>query len=135
MKMKFTREQIINYIYNSEPAISFYRSAMSIGFWPDFPDYKVETLAWYLEEAKIQDINLIDSLLSEHKDVLNKYIENLYENRKNTWRITPGFLCALALIAKFPELFTTDWLVEKGFDAEIAKIIHLSAKPYSSKLA
>ena len=132
--MKFTRDQIIYYVYNSELVVSLYRHAMSIGFWPDFPDHEIETLEWYLEEANIQDIKLIDSILSEHKEVLNKYIMHLYKNIKSPWRVTPGFLCALAIIFKFPNLFTTDWLVENGFNAEIAKIIHLSAKSYNQKL-
>lgn len=126
--MTFTRDQLIDYLYNSEPVISFYRSAMGIGFWPDFPDYKVEELEWYLENTKIEDIKIIDTILRKHKETLNRYIAYIYAKRINTWRVTPGFLCALVLIVKFPQLFTEDNLVEKGWDKSLAKIVLSSAK-------
>ena len=133
--MKFTRNQIIDYVYNSEPVISFYRSAMGIGFWPDIPDYQIEELAWYLDGAEVNEITTIDSLLSEHKESLSRYIAHIYANGKQPWRVTPGFLCALVLIVKFPGPFTEDHLVEKGWEKELASIVISSAKIFSPYLA
>lgn len=129
--MNLTKDQIFEYINNSEAVISFYRFAMIIGFWPDFCDYEIEKLAWYLEDAKINDIKLLDTLLSENQDILNRYIAHIYANRKNPWRVTPGFLCVLALIMKFPKLFTEDSLVEKGWDRELANIVLSSTEHYA----
>lgn len=132
--MTLTRDQIIDYVYNSEPVIEFYHSAMEIGFWPDFPDdYQIESLAWYLDSAKVNDVKEIDELLIKYKETLNRYIAHIYENRKYPWRVTPGFLCGLALIVKFPESFTVDNLVENGWDKDMASIVIAAANRYGSK--
>lgn len=133
--MSFTKDQIVQYVYNSKPAINFYRSSMAIGFWPDFPDYKIEDLSWFLETLEISDINSIDELLTNNEETLKRYIAHIYADRKNPWRVTPGFLCELALIAKHPNSFTTEKLVEHGWDKDIASIIICAANKFSQNIA
>lgn len=129
--MKFTRKQIIDYIYNSDAVMSFYQSAMVVGFWPDYSDHQIEQLAWDLEHADIDDITIIDSLLNEYGGILRKYIAHIYAGRTRIWRVTPEFLCTLVLIVKFPELFAENYLAEKGWDKDIANIVCLSAGAFN----
>ena len=133
--MTLTKDQIVEYVYNSKPVINFYQFAMGIGFWPDFPDYKIESLAWYLDAAGLSDIKKIDELLIEHEDILKKYVAHIYANRRNPWRVTPGFLCALAIIVKFPMSFTVEKLVQNAWDEDLASIIITAANKFNSSLA
>lgn len=133
--MSFTKDQIVQYVYNSKPVISLYHSSMAIGFWPDFPDYKIENLSWLLEALKITDINSIDELLTNNAEILKRYIAHIYANRKNPWRVTPGFLCELALIAKHPNTFTTESLVEHGWGKDIASIIISAVNKFGQDIA
>lgn len=133
--MSFTKDQIIQYVYNSKPAIKFYHSSMAIGFWPDFPDYQIESLSWFLEILKISDINSIDELLTNNEEILKRYIAHIYANRKSPWRVTPGFLCELALIANHPKSFTIENLVEHGWNKDIASIIISAANKFSENIA
>ena len=133
--MTLTKDQIVEYVYNSKPIISFYQFAMRIGFWPDFPDYKIENLAWYLDAAELSDIKKIDEILIEHEDILKKYVAHIYANRRNPWRVTPGFLCALAIILKFPKSFTVEKLVQNAWDEDLASIIITAANKFNSSLA
>lgn len=133
--MTLTKDQIVEYVYNSKPVISFYQFAMAIGFWPDLPDYEIESLAWYLDAAKLSDIKKIDEILVEHGDVLKKYVAHIYANRRSPWRVTPGFLCALAIIVKFPKSFTVEKLVQNAWDEDIASIIITEANKFNSSLA
>lgn len=133
--MTFTKDQIVEYVYNSKPAINFYHFAMGIGFWPDFPDNQIEDLAWFLNTAEVRDIKRIDQLLVQHEETLKKYIAHIYANRKNPWRVTPGFLCALAIIIKFPKSFTVDKLVQNNWDEDLASIIIAAANKFNSNLA
>lgn len=133
--MAFTKDQIVEYVYDSKPVINFYRFAMGIGFWPDFPDYQIESLAWYLDAAEVRDIKKIDELLVEHEETLKKYIAHIYANRKNPWRVTPGFLCALAIIIKFPKSFTVETLVQNDWDEDLASVIITAANKFNSSLS
>jgi hypothetical protein len=129
--MKITHDQVIEYVYNSTPALKFYQFAIGIGFWPDFPHYQIESLVWYLDAAEIDDIKKIDEILVEREEILKKYIAHIYANRKNNWRITPGFLCALAVIQNQPDSFTVKSLVENEWDEDIASMILTSANRFS----
>jgi len=133
--MTLTRKQIIDYLYNSEQVIELYRSAIVAGFWPDSPDYQVENLTWYLSVAELNDITKIDELLIDNKETLKRFIEHIYENRVNRWRVTPGFLCSLALIAKYADKFSESLLVENRWDKTSASIVIASANKFSSNLA
>lgn len=133
--MRFTKDQIIQYVFNSKPVISLYHSSMAIGFWPDFPDHQIESLSWFLEILEISDIKSIDELLINNEENLKRYIANIYANRKNSWRVTPGFLCELALIAKYPNSFTAENLVEHGWDNDIASIVISAANKFSQNIA
>ncbi len=131
--MKFTNDQIDQYIYNSNPVISLYRFAMKIGFLPDFPNKVINRPFWFLEKLKITDINSIDELIKNNSEILNIYIYNIYSNRKTDWRVTPIFLCELALIAMHPSEFTTENLVDHGWDKDIASIVIAAAKQLTNK--
>ncbi|WP_312841351.1 hypothetical protein [Delftia tsuruhatensis] len=133
--MSFTKDQIVQYVYNSKPAIKLYHSSMAIGFWPDFPDYKIEDFSWFLEILKITDINSIDELITNNEEALKRYISHIYANSNNPWRVTPGFLCELALIAKYPKSFTTENLVKHGWDKDIAFIVISAANKFSPSIA
>ncbi|MEE4463109.1 hypothetical protein V2S84_13555, partial [Azotobacter chroococcum] len=75
----------------------------------------------------IDDTKSVDAILIKNKELLKRLMANVYANRKTPWRVTPGFICKLALISNFPDLFTESRLIEKGFDKDIAKIILSSA--------
>ncbi|WP_417356117.1 hypothetical protein [Gallaecimonas pentaromativorans] len=133
--MSFTKDQLVQYVYNSKPAMNLYQSAIAIGFWPDFPDYKIESLSWFLEAIEVSDISIIDDLLIKKEETLKRYIAHIYANRNNPWRVTPGFLCELALIAKHPNLFKLENLVEHGWDEDIASIVISAANKFSKNIA
>lgn len=82
--MSFTKDQIVQYVYNSKPVISLYRSSMAIGFWPDFPNYQIEKFSWFLENLKISELSYIDELLGNNKEALQRYISEIYANRKSS---------------------------------------------------
>lgn len=133
--MSRTKDPIVQHIYESKPVIALYHYAMTVGFWPDFPDHQLESIAKFLEIVEITDINKIDELLTKHENTLRRYIAHIYANRKNPWRVTPIFLCELALIAKFVNSFTVENLVENGWDEDISRIIILAAEKFSPELA
>jgi len=132
--MTFTKDQIVQYVYNSKPVINLYQSSMAIGFWPDFPDYDIENLSWFLEKTGISDLNFIDELLINNEMTLRRYIAHIYSNRKSPWRVNPRFLCELALIVKHPKSFTTENLVEHGWHLDIASIIVSAAANFSESV-
>lgn len=132
--MDLTREQVINYLNNSEPVRLFYRHATEIGFYSDFPDHEIENFILSIKHSSISDVETIDKILNDNKDVLRKYIAHIYANRKLHWRVTPGFLCELVLIVKFPNKFTKDVLIEKGWADDVASIIISSAEIFSRKI-
>lgn len=132
--MKFTKDQIVQYVYNSKPAIKLYHASMAIGFWPDFPENGIENLSWFLENLEISNINSVDELLTNNEDTLKRYIAHIYANRNNPWRVTPGFLCELALIAKHPKSFTIEKLVDHGWDKDIASIIISAADKFGENI-
>lgn len=122
------RKEILDYLFNSENVISFYRDAMNVGFWPDFPDREVEELIWYMDKAGISNFNEIDSLLSNNVSLLRVYISSIHSKRVTTWRVTPGFLCALALILKYVDSFSVANLTEIGWDERNALNVIENAK-------
>lgn len=133
--MKFSRDELINHISKSEPAKLVYRTAMNTGFWPDFPDYQIENLGRSLEVAKISDITEIDELIIDNEKTIKEYIGQIYNKRKNYWRLSPGFLCELVLILKYPSIFTKEYLTENGWDREIAEIVVSAANLHSESSA
>ncbi len=133
--MSFTKDQIVQYLYNSKPAINLYDYSIAIGFLSDFPDHKIESLSWFLETLEIGDINSIDELLTNNEETLKRYIAHIDANKKYPWRVTPGFLCELALIAKHPNSFTIENLIEHGWEKDTASIIICAANKFSQDIA
>ena len=123
--MTFSNSDITDYISNSDPVKELYRLAMDNGFWPDFPDYKIEKLGRYMDAAKIENIKSIDSLISENFPILEKFIVEVFSHRKNGWhwRLNSVFLCELVLILEYPDIFHRDYLIENEWDKDIAEIV------------
>lgn len=123
--MSFTITDVTEYISNSDPVRKLYRLAMDKGFWPDFPDYKLEKLIGYLEIAKIENIGTIDDLIMKDFSVIQKFIAEVFTRRVNgrNWRLNSVFLCELVLILKYPQIFNREFLIENGWDEEIAEVV------------
>ncbi|WP_445619915.1 hypothetical protein ACUN8C_14725 [Kushneria sp. Sum13] len=132
--MTFSKDQIVEYVYNSKPVMEFYGFAMATGFWPDFPDYQLEIIVWYLDAAEISDIEKIDEILVKHEGVLKEFVAHIYANRKTFWRVTPVFLCVLAIILRFPKPFTVEKLVQNGWDKDLATIVSTAANKFNERL-
>lgn len=130
-----TRDKIIDYIYNSEPVMGFYQSAMAVGFWPEFPCYQIEEITWYLDKARVSDIKKIDCLLLRHKENLVKYINNIYESRKSPWRVNPAYLCKLVIVFNFIELFKVEDLTSNGWGEDTASIVIRAANLFRSEFS
>ena len=133
--MPFNKEEIITYTFNSNHVISLYRSAIGVGFWPDFPDYQIESLSWFLDAAKLNELSEIDTLIKDNKEIITRYIAHIYAGSSKPWRVTPGFLCKLVLIAKYPDAFSVEKLIEHGWDIDIAESILLSANKFAPYIA
>lgn len=129
------KNPLTNYLYNSHEVMSFYQYAMRLGFWPDYPDEKNEELSRHMETAGVSDTRKIDQLLIDNKELLRNYLSHIYSKRKNTWRVTPEFLCALILIARSVDSFSTNLLMELGWEEEIASIVIDTARLFRGKLA
>ncbi|MFJ5239680.1 hypothetical protein ACIP86_23625 [Pseudomonas neuropathica] len=129
--MGFTERQAIDHIYNSSSVVGLYHFAMRIGFWPDFPD-PADRLATFLAAAEVASIEEIDNILELHRDAMERFLADVYANRLSAWRVTPEFLCELALLLKYPHIFTEERLVEEmKWDIQIAKIVLTSAHRHS----
>lgn len=124
---------LTNHLYNSREVMSFYQYAMRLGFWPDYPDEKNDELSRHMETAGVSE-NEIDQLLIDNKELLRNYLSHIYSKRKNTWRVTPEFLCALILIVRSVDSFSTDLLMELGWEEEIASIVIDTARLFRGKL-
>lgn len=133
--MKFSRDELIHHISRSESAKLVYRAAMNTGFWPDFPDYQIENFGRSLEAAKISEIKEIDNLIINNEKIIREYIAKIHSQRKNYWRLSPGFLCELVLILKYPSTFTKEYLTGNGWDEEIAEIVVSAATHHSESSA
>jgi hypothetical protein len=123
--MTFSKNDIDKYISNSSQVKEMYRLAMDCGFWPDFPNYRIEKFCDYLEAAKIGNIDNVDDIISQNISAIKNFIAEIYSYRKNgwDWRLNSVFLCELVLIFKFPEIFNFDYLTKHDWDKEIAQIV------------
>lgn len=133
--MKLDREQLIEYVKTSKHIKDFYCYAMKIGFLDIRYDYEIENLASYIDIAEVKNTKEIDALLKNNKEVLKQFISDIYRHKKTTgWRVHPGFLCQLALILKFPNLFTQNYLTENGWGEDESIIILKSASKFYSRI-
>lgn len=129
--MGFTEKQLKEHIYNSSSVVGLYHFAMSIGFWPDSP-HPADRLATFLAAAEVDSIEEIDNILELHRDAMERFVANVYENRLSAWRVTPEFLCELALLLKYPHIFTEERLVEEmEWNSELAKVVLTAAHRHS----
>jgi hypothetical protein len=103
---------------------------MDCGFWPDFPDYKLEKFCIYLEAVEIDNLSTVDKLISENFSSIKNFVAEVYLYRKNgwNWRLNSVFLCELVLIFKFIEIFDLDFLTKNGWDKEFAEIVLAAAR-------
>ena len=132
--MNVSDVSVVKYIYNSNGIMELYRAAMGVGFWPDFPDHQIGDFYWYLEKAQIEKIEEIERTIVENKDVLSRYIAQIYAGRISPWRINPEFLCALVLIVKCPKNFTVGDLIENNWSEDIATVVVSAADKFSSSI-
>lgn len=129
--MCFSEEHVKAYIYNSSPVVGLYHYAMKIGFWPDFPQ-PVNRLATFMEAAEISSFEEIDNILESHRDTMERFVANVYKNRPSAWRVTPDFLCQLALLLRYPHIFTEKKLVEEmEWDSQLVKVVLTAAHRHS----
>ncbi|PMV22647.1 MULTISPECIES: hypothetical protein [unclassified Pseudomonas] len=127
--MSVTPTQIKDFIQKSEELLRLRLFADRVGFEGDFPPISLGGLVWFFDTANVEDLDEFDEFLTKQAGAMQRFIADVYEHRISRWRITSEFLCELALILKFPEIFSEELLVSSaGWDENIAQLVVAAGK-------
>ena len=122
-KILFDINEINRFVERSAQVQRLILIADRSGFAPDFPDFDIENLIPFLEEAKVKDLKNIEEFIDDDELDLINFFKEIRSKIAIKWSASPAFLCILLLIRKFPGLFGLDFLVSNGFNEDHAKIV------------
>jgi hypothetical protein len=134
-KMELSKEKIVDYLYNSNKLFYFYKHAMNIGFWPDFPRNEASELAHIMEIAGISELSIVDKLLEINQKVMVEYISHILGGGKYKWRATLGWLCGLVLIVRYSDSFSVEKLIELDWAEENAITVMAAARLFGPRIS